>query len=154
MRSEKRARYETRVSTARLMSGMVDLETLLLARELGQLGGIGALLAARFLPSISHESTFFVDAPTAVVGQRVDGFLKEFGRPIREFPCNPERGKYSAIVGSGHMNLNPTIVHVQVNDTNGTASVSVRALAKEGKVKQQTAQRLVERIELLLRQSI
>ena len=134
------------------MSGMADIETLILARELGQLGGIGARLVARFLPSVIHESTFFVNASTADVGQRVDGFLKEFGKPIPELPCNPERGKYSAIVGSGHMNLNPTIVHLEVIDTDGAASVSIRALAKEGKVKQQTAQKLVGRIELLLRQ--
>ena len=131
---------------------MADIETLILARELGQLGGIGARLVARFLPSVSHESTFVVNASIADVGQRVDGFLKEFGKPIPEFPCNPERGNYSAIVGSGHMNLNPTIVHLEVIDTDGTASVSIRALAKEGKVKQQTAQKLVGRIELLLRQ--
>jgi hypothetical protein len=130
---------------------MANLESAILARELGRLGGIGARWAARFLPSVSHDSTFFVNASTAVVGQRVDGFLREFGRPIPEFPCNPEQGKHSAIVGSGHLNLNPTIVHVQINETNGAASVSVRALVKEGKIKQQTAQRLVERIEHLLR---
>jgi len=42
------------------------------------------------------------------------------------------------------------MVYVQVNQTAGMASVSIRAVAKEGKVKQLAAQRLIERIERLL----
>jgi len=132
------------------MQKATTVESQILARELGRLGGIGARWVARFLPTVDHNSAFVVNESTTVVGHRVEEFLKEFGRPLPEFPCEPEKGRYSAIVGSGHLNLNPTMVYVQVNETAGMASVSIRAVAKEGKVKQLAAQRLIERIERLL----
>jgi hypothetical protein len=132
---------------------MADLESQILAKELGKLGGIGARFAARFLSSVSHDNSFAMTESTNVVKQRVDEFFEEFGKPIPEFPSNPEEGKYSAIVGSGHLNLNPTIVHVQLNETDGATTLSVHAIAKEGKIPQRSAERLVERIEVFLLKS-
>lgn len=88
-------------------------------------------------------------APLNSVSQRVRDFLRNFGTPIPEFPADPATGKFSAIVGSGHLNLNPTILHVQVSSAEGFPRVWLRAVAKEGAVKQDTAKKLVERIENL-----
>lgn len=129
---------------------MADVESQILARELGKIGGIGARVVARFLATVGHTNVFGVNASAFAVKKRVEGFLTEFGRPLQEFPSDPKRGAYSAIVGSGRLNLNPTIVHVTVNETDGMVSVSVRAFAKEGMVKQRTAEKLTERIERFL----
>lgn len=129
---------------------MTNLESKILARELGKLGGIGAKWAAHFLPNVADERTFVVNAPLAIVGQRIENFLRDCGKPISEVPSNPERGTYVAVVGSGRLNINPTILYLDVQEMNGESTVHARAIAKEGAVKQRTAQILLERLEAVL----
>lgn len=50
--------------------------------------------------------------------------------------------------GSG--GLNPAIAHIQIEFSGRNSVVLIRAVAKEGLIKQRTAQRIVEDIELLL----
>jgi hypothetical protein len=133
---------------------MADLESKILARELGRLGGswggrLGARWAAQRLPSIGHESRFVVSIPPEAASREIGDFMHGFRRPVPEYPSDTAAGRFSAIVGSGHLNLNPTILHVQIQAAPKGLAVTVRAVAKEGTIKQQSAQKLAERIEQL-----
>ena len=127
-----------------------DVESRILGRELGRLGGFGARFAARFLPNVGYDSTFRVSGTIEFISQRVRDVLRDVGKPIPEFPIDSAAREFSVIVGSGRLNLNPTILHVKLDSTEGFIRVSLRAVAKEGAVKQESARKLVERIEGLL----
>ncbi len=47
---------------------MSDIESKILVRELGKLGGIGAKWAARLLPSVPFESIFELPLPFHMAG--------------------------------------------------------------------------------------
>jgi len=123
---------------------MSDLESKILARELGNLGGFGAKWAARFLPTVAFETTVEVPAPPATVKATLISLLSEVGH------TDPSLPELSVITGSGHLNLNPTIVTFVIAPTNSGARVSVRAVAKEGMVKQESAKKAAERVTDLL----
>lgn len=76
--------------------------------------------------------------------------LQSIGRITNEFASEDTTDTISAIVGSGHMNLNPTIVHIRIIESHKSTTLSLRALAKEGLVKQQSAKRVIERIRTLI----
>jgi hypothetical protein len=132
------------------------LEEDVLVKELGNLagffGGFGARVAARRLPVEEHQESvcLAVDVARArALGvralQHLDGRL-DFALASAE----PEGG-ISAVVGSGNMNLNPTIVQMQFAEASPIATnVIIRALAKEGIVKQHSAEKAVERVKNLL----
>ena len=64
-----------------------------------------------------------------------------------EFPSEPLRCYFVALVGGGTAGLNPALVFVDARpDRDFSSLVTVRAVAKEGLVKQQTAQRVVQRL--------
>ena len=65
---------------------------------------------------------------------------------------DPELSEFSVITGGGRLNLNPCIVAITILESNTGVSVNVRAVAKEGLIKQQTAQKIVERVVEQLRQ--
>jgi hypothetical protein len=125
-------------------------ESKILARELGKLGGFGARWAAGRLPTVSYEDTFALEAIPADVARLVEDVVLPLGRAIEELPSQPEQGKYSLILGGGTGNLNPTIAHVSIARAGSMTKVTLRALAKEGFVKQQTAEGVIRRIETLL----
>ena len=134
---------------------MADLESKILARELGRLGGgwggrLGARWAALRLPSVEHELRFVLNTSAEVATRKIGDFMNEFGSPIPEYPSNAAAGMFSSVVGSGHLNLNPTILNVQIQTVPKGTGVTVRAVAKEGTIKQHSAQKLAERIEQLL----
>ena len=127
---------------------MADLESKVLEREIGKLGGFGARWSAKLLPNVAHETKFSLPSaePIAAV---VAASLATFGKPIAELPSAPSAGVFYVLVGSGHLDLNPTIVHVKVDGT----SVAIRAVAKEGAIKQHSARLAVERFERAIRGS-
>lgn len=134
---------------------MTKTENSVLVREIGKLagffGGFGARLAARRLPVEESVASLTIPANKARVQAGVSEILSSVGRLTDEFASETPEDCLSAIVGSGQMNLNPTIVHVHVVESSGdTTLLSMRALAKEGLVKQQSAQRALERIKILL----
>jgi hypothetical protein len=134
---------------------MTKIEETVLVREVGKLagfvGGFGARFAARRLP-IEESVTYIAVATTkADVQASLREILKSIGRQTDEFAAETPEDSISAIVGSGQLNMNPTIVHVQVVESSAvTTRLFIRALAKEGLVNQQSAHRAIERIKVLL----
>ena len=123
---------------------MDDVASKILVTELGKLGGIGARIAARFLPDVPHECVFDLAAPPEDVRAAAAAILTEIGTRRPELPEN------SVVCGSGRLNLNPTIVSVTVTSSASGASVRVHGIAKEGLSKQDSAKKAVERITQLL----
>jgi hypothetical protein len=126
---------------------MQRIENIVLANSLGALGGVGARLVARFLPSVAFESEFDVTGAPGTSGASVARLLAEIGKPISEFPSRSEDGVFFALVGGGTAGLNPTIVRVSVIAKGSDSRVYVRAVAKEGLVKQSTAQGVAGRLQ-------
>src|ERR1017187_3098911 len=129
---------------------MEDVESAVLARALGNLGGFGARWVAKRLPSVAHE----VDVVVSASNQRILGALAASfdatAKPIPELPSDARAGVLCGLVGSGTGGLNPTILRVAVATHGSGSLVSIRAVAKEGAVQQHSAIKAVERIEELL----
>jgi hypothetical protein len=125
---------------------MGDIESKVLARELGKLGGIGARWGARFLPTIAYETEFTLPSSDDASNIAASS-LTAVGKPIPELPSVPAEGTYYALVGSGRLNLNPTVLRIKVRGQ----SVSIRAVAKEGAITQHSARLAVERLERAIR---
>jgi uncharacterized RDD family membrane protein YckC len=137
----------------RRMPQVADTESKILARELGRLAGFGAFgarWAARRLPNIPCETQIELDETTAAVAKRVESVLTKIGKPIPELKSDVNLGVFYAVVGSGHLNLNPTIVHICLRSFEENTFVSIRAVAKEGLVKQHSAQLAIERVRASL----
>ena len=123
---------------------MTNIESKILGRELGKLGGFGARLAARFLPNVVHEMVCEVTVPEEVAREAVTTILHELGVHLPELP------RFSVVFGSGRLNLNPTVVSAEVSALPSGARVFLRGVAKEGAVKQDSAKKAVERVAGLL----
>lgn len=73
--------------------------------------------------------------------------LEGMGRLTDEFRSESAANRLSAIVGAGLMNLNPTIIHISiVNSSQTSTEILIRAVAKEGIIKQQSAEKAVKRM--------
>jgi hypothetical protein len=134
---------------------MADVESEILVREIGRLGGwfgggIGARWAARRLPSIPFETNFELQDSLSGAASAVEALLTKIGRRVPELESNTTAGLFHAVVGSGHLNLNPTVVRIQLQPLESFTSVFIRAVAKEGAIKQHSAQQAVERIRAAL----
>jgi hypothetical protein len=130
------------------VAGEVDLESEILARSFR--GGFGTKWIARRLPNVSFEARFEIEEPTALIAGAVDRLLTTFGKPVPELVFDASIGVFGAIVGSGVLNLNPTIVLIQLESAGPRTTVFVRAVAKEGLIKQHSARSAVERIKAAL----
>jgi len=114
---------------------------------LGKLGGFGARLAARFLPSVLYDASFELSASAGAVTARALSMFNEIGQPVAALRNQPEQGLLAAVVGSGRLNLNPTLVQVRIEPAGSGSKVTIRAVAKEGLVRQDSAKQAVERIK-------
>jgi hypothetical protein len=133
---------------------VADLESKILARELGRLGGFGARWAARRLPSVPFETHFELDDSLTIAANTVEELVNKIGKRIPELEFDASRGLFNVVVGSGHLNINPTILRIQLRALGSRTSVSVSAVAKEGAIKQHSARSAVERIkDILLRET-
>jgi hypothetical protein len=118
---------------------MRDAASKILVSELGRLGGIGARIAARFLPDVSHEELYEIASPVEDTRAAAAALLAEIGT------SRAALSDHSVVCGSGHYNLNPTILSVTVTPSASGASVHVHAVAKEGALKQDSAKKAVDR---------
>ena len=107
---------------------MQSLESRVLARALGRIGGGASKLVARLMSDVSHEDTFTVSRSRSML----TSFFGSFGESVPEFPSSPEEGRFSFLVGSGSLGLNPTLVHVVLVGDGEPLSVTIRAVAKVG----------------------
>jgi len=115
------------------------------------LGGFGARLVAKRLPVEEHETLTVLPANSNEVRAVAHRILESIGNITNEFSFENPDDKISAIVGSGNKNLNPTIVHIVfLKSTEDSTNISIRAIAKEGMVKQDSAVKAAQRIENLL----
>jgi len=73
--------------------------------------------------------------------------IAELGKHVPELKSDENAGLFTAVVGSGRLNLNPTIVSVQIHALDSRTSVFIRAVANEGAIKQHSARTAVERIK-------
>ena len=130
---------------------MSDVESKILARELGRLGGFGSRWVARFLPSVSSETQLEVEQSSSAAANSVEEILANMGRRIPELDSDPAAGVFNAVIGSGHLNLNPTIVCIRLQSLGSHTAISIRAVAKEGLIKQHTAQAAVQKVKAALK---
>lgn len=125
----------------------------ILARELGKLGNIfgpgesrGVDFASRFLSTETFIESLRIEAEAEKVLQSVFRILTSMGQITDEFAESSGSPRLSAIVGSGFLQLNPAVVHVQVVPAGEHSSdVSIIAVAKEGLIKQHTAEKAVKK---------
>lgn len=127
---------------------MADLEAQILCKQLGRLGGFGARWVARLLPSVPHEQRIHLNVSSVKALTAIATVFSRIGKSIPEFPPTPSG--FSMITGSGHQDMNPTLVHAQVEQTPQGCNIVIRAVAKEGAVKQHSAQRAVAKVEAAL----
>jgi hypothetical protein len=111
-------------------------------------GRWAARRAARRLPSVSATAAITVPVtPSEALGVLEDA-LRGLGMDFHR----DGRGEHAQVVrgaaGSGAWNMNPTLFIARVGSgISGTgATISIRAVAKEGLIKQHSARRLVDRI--------
>ncbi|RFF26894.1 hypothetical protein DZK25_11060 [Wenzhouxiangella sp. 15181] len=79
---------------------------------------------------------------------KLTSYLLKEGRLANDSEAGPSQyPKISGILGSGFLNMNPTLVHVEVIgiDT-GCCLLLVSGAAKEGLIKQRSAQKAVNRL--------
>lgn len=132
------------------------IEEDILVKEIGKLGGFfggfGARIAARRLSTEEHEMPIQIHVDAVEARAITSRVLKNLrARADSMLDSSEMTGGISAIVGSGHMNLNPTIVRIQFCEASAsTTIVLVRTLAKEGLIKQNSAEKAAERIKNLL----
>jgi len=130
---------------------MAGLKDQILARELGKLGGFGAKLVARILTTEDFETTFNVSAAASVVYHPVCEVLSRLGHFTDELGNEATVNHISVIVGSGILNLNPTVVSIGITPAGENETcISIHAWAKEGLIKQHSAEKAVTRIKNLL----
>jgi hypothetical protein len=115
----------------------------------GALGGsLGATFAARFLPTEQYQQQVSVSRNVATTLTKVVSFLASEGRIANDGEAGTSQyPKVSGILGSGLLNMNPTLVHVEVIGVdNDSCTLLVSGAAKEGLIKQRSAQKAVVRI--------
>jgi hypothetical protein len=136
----------------------------ILARELGKVGSLGgkigggaagaiggslgASLAARFLPTEQYQQQVSVSRDVTTAFTKLASFLANEGRIANDSEAGTSQyPKISGVLGSGLLNMNPTLVHVEVIGVdNDSCLLLVSGAAKEGLIKQRFAQKAVNRI--------
>ncbi len=113
--------------------------------------GIGSRFTARFLPVETYEESVEINASPTRIKEFLSEKLSKTVRFTNEFADEQETKCFSMFIGLGSMNMNPTIVHISVALNLPNAVVfNIKALAKEGAMKQNSAKKAVERIKNLL----
>lgn len=109
----------------------------------------GARFAARWLKTVAHEAAVELplDEPTSLT--RVRNVLSGCGQLVSDASLAPDQLR--AVVGGGTGGLNPVVVTVRVTArAPGVSVLGIRTAAKEGLIKQHSAERMATRIGELL----
>jgi hypothetical protein len=114
-------------------------------------GYLGAGLAARFLPTETCSASIEIDASAESTLRAAFEVLQSSGRLIDQPSDDCASPTLSATIGSGFLNMNPAVVCVSVEPVSPTACrATVTGAAKEGWIKQHTAEKAVNRVKAAL----
>ena len=137
---------------------MPDPIAAILASRLGRLAGpagFGARLAARFLPDNVGQTSFSVAATPEGIQSQAAVLLANRGELLDPGELHLDPDVVVAVVGAGRMALNPTVVTVTTHPSEaGVTIVSVRAVAKEGFVKQRAGEEVAAWVRARLTKSL
>jgi hypothetical protein len=102
-------------------------------------------LTAKVLPTVTATATFTVQTHAPV--ERIETALEDLRATVDAVP-QADGVKLSGHLGSGHFNMNPTVFVIAIRDTSvtGIANVHIRTAAKEGLIKQRSAQKAIDRL--------
>ena len=143
---------------------MTNQQEDLLARELGKLGSLrgkigggaagalggslGASPASGFVPTRHWQQQMSVSGDVAKVLAQVASFFAAQGRIADDREAaTSQYPKISGVVASGFFNMNPTLVHVEVIGVDhASCTLLLSGSAKEGLIKQRSAEKAVGRV--------
>ncbi|WP_377273323.1 hypothetical protein [Peterkaempfera sp. SMS 1(5)a] len=139
---------------------MAEDEDELLAATLGVVGAStggkggqrGASFASRFLKTVAYEMGMTLPLPLEAATERVTATFAAVGHVLDQ-PPEPETGlrRIRAVAGGGVGGLNPVVISAVLGpDEVGGTSLTLRAAAKEGIIKQRSAEKMTKRIADLL----
>ena len=135
-----------------------DIEARILCRELGKLAGpigrFGASWAAKRLPNVASEVVIEFAIDRQRLMQAVSKVFFGLGKAVPEFPSSGSIATIATIVGSGHMNMNPTLAHAQVVTQSAGSKLVLRAVAKEGAISQDSAKKAILAIRAALEEEL
>ena len=121
-------------------------EVELMIDGLGRIGGFGARFMARLLPTNIHEISVILDGDPQAVCKRAVNLVTKDGDLVAQRQPSPGVLEVRGLIGAGTARLNPTVVTVRVSGRHGGGSrVQVRAVAKEGLVKQHAGKKTATR---------
>ena len=115
-------------------------------------GSLGATLAAKFLPTETFTEKLPLKIPPEKALKLGFSVLTKLGVLQTDDDNKPPYPLLKALVKSGFLNMNPAVVYFEILDGDSTAcEVTVTAAAKEGLIKQHTAEKAVQRVVSALR---
>ncbi|MGW6899590.1 MULTISPECIES: hypothetical protein [unclassified Streptomyces] len=135
---------------------MPQTEDELLAEALGRINR-GGKIASRFLKNDISEFDRELQLGFDPALERVRAVLVELSPGANPEPeeGGADRVTFRVITGGGALNMNPVVVTVDVTrSSERTTILHVRAIAKEGLIKQRAGQRTAEHIAALLNGTI
>ena len=112
-------------------------------------GALGAKIGAKLMKDTSHEKTVELDEPADAALRRVVQALDQAGEI---HPSETDAPGARAVVGAGALNMNPAVVDATIEPLGENRTrVNLRAAAKEGLIKQKTAEKAIEQVAAALR---
>jgi hypothetical protein len=113
----------------------------------GALGGsIGAQFAAKLLPTESYSQKLALNISQERALKLGYSVLTKLGQ-LQTDDNKPPYPLLKAIIQSGFLNMNPTVVYLEILDGDSQrCEVTITGAAKEGLIKQQTAEKAVRRV--------
>lgn len=116
----------------------------------GVLGGaLGAGLAAKILPTVDFKYTVTYKGPSesAIRSAFMAIVTSEGFRKMLHPDASFDTPVFSAVLGSGALNMNPAVVCVVIEGVDeANTNIYISGSAKEGLIKQRTAEKAVMRI--------
>ena len=117
-------------------------------------GRVGGRLGAKLLSSDTYETSSTVVAELPTVISTITTFLNNEGKLLGTQEVSGTF-EVKGLVGSGFSNMNPTILAISIGqEAQNKVHVTIRGTAKEGLVKQHSAEKAVLRIVQYLEQGI
>jgi outer membrane lipoprotein SlyB len=112
-------------------------------------GALGAKIGNKLLKDSGHEESIELDEPADAALRRVVKALDDAGE-IR--PTESDAPGARAVIGSGFLSMNPAVVDASLEPIDDKRTrVVLRASAKEGLIKQKTAEKAIEQVSSALR---